>query len=309
MDEALEGDLGVRRDRQTGRGPPDHLHRLAQKSAGRVVLVLAVRDFQSGDHEQRRVHAAHHRHRARLAALVILLLDHVAVLALGAHHGGEFLVVRLHTIGAVVDPAGVGIAHDHHVAGADVIAAVVLVPARHRNLEKVDVVAGLDVLQERAARHLDRRDGLGLLHVFAPMANQLDLGAIGRIAHRHVDAADRGEQVRQDAVALGIAGDVVEQHQRIADLALEDIDDAADLALALGAADVRHLAGRLHLREPGAQILLRRIGFRRGAARINVTVHSVVPLIQGQALFARQRITKPLPRAARRSRPRRASCP
>ena len=246
MDEALERDLGMRRDRQAGLRPHDHLHRLAQQPAGGVVLVLAVRNFQARDHEQRRVHAAHHRDRARLAALVILLLDHVAVLALGAHHGGELLAVRLHAIGAVVDPAGVGIAHDHHVAGADVVAAVVLVPARHRNLEQVDVVAGLDVLQKRAARHLDRRDGLRLLHVFAPMPHQLDLGAVGRIAHRHVDAADRGQQVGQDAMALGIAGDVVEQHQRVADLALVDVDDAADLALALGAADVRHLAGGLH---------------------------------------------------------------
>ena len=150
-------------------GAADHLHRLAQQSAGRVVFVLAVRDFETCDHEQRRMHAAHHGHRARLAALVILLLDHVAVLALGAHHGGERLVVRLHPVGAVVDPAGVRIAHDHHVAGADVIAAVVLVPARHRNLEQVDVVAGLDVVQERTARDLDRRDGPRLLHVAAPM--------------------------------------------------------------------------------------------------------------------------------------------
>ncbi len=179
MDEALEGDLGVRRDRQAGLRALDHLHRLAEQPAGRVVFVLAVRDFQARDHEQRRMHAAHHRDRARLAALVVLLLDHVAVLALGAHHGGEPLVVRLHAIGAVIDPAGVGIAHDHHVAGADVIAAVVLVPARHRDLEQVDVVAGLDVFQERAARHLDRRDGLGLLHVLAPVPHQFDLAAVG----------------------------------------------------------------------------------------------------------------------------------
>ena len=203
------------------------------------------------------------------------------MLALGAHHGGELLVVRLHAIGAVVDPAGVGIAHDHHVAGADVVAAVVLVPARHRNLEQVDVVAGLDVLQQRAARHRHRRDGLRLLHVFAPMPHQFDLGAVGRMAHRHVDAADRGEQVRQDAMALGIAGNVVEQHQRIADLALVDVDDAADLALALGAADVRHLAGRFHLREPGAQILLRRVGVRGGGARIDVGVHGRSCILAG----------------------------
>ena len=91
------------------------------------------------------------------------------------------------------------------------------------------------------------------------MAHELDLGAVGRMAHRHVDAADRGEQIGQDAVALGVAGDVVEQHQRVADLALVDVDDAADLALALGAADVHDLAGGFHLREPGAEVLFRGI--------------------------------------------------
>ena len=68
------------------------------------------------------------------------------------------------------------------------------------------------------------------------MPHQLDLAAVGRIAHRHVDAADRGEDVGEDAIALGVAGNVVEQHRRVADLALIDVDDAADLALALGAA-------------------------------------------------------------------------
>ena len=71
MDEALEGDLRVRRDRQAGRGPVITSHRLAEQAAGRVVFVLAVRNFEAGDHEQRRMHAAHHRDRARLAALVI----------------------------------------------------------------------------------------------------------------------------------------------------------------------------------------------------------------------------------------------
>jgi hypothetical protein len=78
-------------------------------------------------------------------------------------------------------------------------------------------------------------------------------------------------------MALGIARDVVEQHQRIADLALVDVDDAADLALALGAADVHHLAGRLHLRQPSAQVLLRRVGGAAGGARIDVGVHGASP--------------------------------
>ena len=117
-----------------------------------------------------------------------------------------------------------------------------------------------------------RREALGFLHVVAPVLHQLDLAAFGRAAEREIDAAHRGEDVGQDAMALRIAGDVVEQHRRIAGLALEDVDDAADLALALGARDVRHLAGRLHLGEPDPQVLPRRIG-AAGGARIDVGVH------------------------------------
>ena len=48
---------------------------------------------------------------------------------------------------------------------------------------------------------VDRRDVSRLLHVFAPVGDQLDLGAVGRHAERHVDAPHRGENVRKDAVA------------------------------------------------------------------------------------------------------------
>ena len=104
------------------------LDRLADQTAGGVVFVLAVRDFQTGDHEQSRVHAADHRDRARLAALVIAAPDQIAVLAFRTHHRRDIALVRLHPIGAVIDPAGIRIAHDHHVAGADVVAAVMFVP-------------------------------------------------------------------------------------------------------------------------------------------------------------------------------------
>ena len=159
MDETLEGDFGMRGDRQAGARPGDDFDRLADQAAGGVEFVLAVGDFEAGDHEQRRMHAAHHGDRAGLAALVIAALDQVAVLALRAHHRRHVAVVGLHPIGAVIDPAGVRIAHDHHVAGADVIAAVMLVPARHRDFENVDVFAGVHVLQHRAGLHRDRRDG------------------------------------------------------------------------------------------------------------------------------------------------------
>ena len=61
---------------------------------------------------------------------------------------------------------------------------------------------------------------------------------------RDVDAANRRQDIGEDAVAARITGNVVEQDGLIADPALIDIDGAADLALALGAVDVLQFAGR-----------------------------------------------------------------
>src|ERR1700692_44390 len=183
------------------------------------------------------MHAADDRDRTRLAALVIFALDDIAVLALRAHDGRQIAVMRLDAIGAVIDPAGIRIAHDHHVAGADVIAAVVLVPARHRDLENVDIGAGAYVFHHRAALHGDRRDRPALFHVAAPEMHQLGGTGIGIEPERDVDAPHRGQNIGEDTMAARIAGHVVEQHGLVADLALIDVDDAADLFLALGAGD------------------------------------------------------------------------
>ena len=74
-------------------------------------------------------------------------------------------------------------------------------------------------------------------------------------SERDVDAPHRSENIRQDAAAARKAGHVVEQHRLVADAALVDVDDAADLLLVLGALDVLQLAGGAQLRDPGAQIL------------------------------------------------------
>ena len=140
MDEAFEGDLGFGGDRQAGRRPPDDADRLAEQAAGRLVFVLAIGNFEPGDGEQAGMDADHHGDRARLAALVIAAHEMSPCLPL------EIIteavpVVHLDAVGAVIDPAGIRVLHDHHAAGADVIAAVALVPARRRNLQEIDRLA------------------------------------------------------------------------------------------------------------------------------------------------------------------------
>ena len=85
MDEALEGDLRVRRHRQAGLRHVDDLDRLAEDAARGLELVLAVGNLDAAEHDQRRMHAGDHRDRTRLPALVVLAHDDQAVLA-GRHH-------------------------------------------------------------------------------------------------------------------------------------------------------------------------------------------------------------------------------
>src|SRR5215472_888335 len=245
MDETFERDFRMRGDWQPRARPGDHLHGFADQSAGGFKFVLAIGNFQAGDHKQGRMHAANDGDRARFAALMITPADQIAVLAFRAHDGRGIARLRLHTIGAVID-----------AAGADVIAAVMLMPARHRDFEDVDVSAGADAVHDRTVLHGDGRNRARVLHMTSPVLDELIWPRVGIEPERDIDPAHRGQNVGQDPMAARKSGNVVEQHGLVADAALINIDDAADFALALGAFDVLNLLGRAHLRDPGAQILL-----------------------------------------------------
>src|SRR5262249_23979800 len=159
-----------------------------------------------------RVHAGDDCDGAALAALVIAPHQDVPVLALGNHHGRDaWIVVHLHPVGAVVDPARIGILHDHHAAGADVRSAVVLVPFGRGYLREVDVLAGRDVLEYRTGFDRDGRNPFRTVQVCAPVVDEIHLRGVGGHAERERDLLDPHHDVRGDPVAAGIAGDVVEE--------------------------------------------------------------------------------------------------
>ena len=98
----------------------------------------------------------------------------------------------------------------------------------------------------------------------------------------------RGQDIGEDAVAARIARHVVEQHRLVADSALIDVDDAADLLLALGAGDVLQLAEGAQLRDPGAQVLALVDGVLFRGAGFDGGVHAFVitgldPVIHAEA--------------------------
>ena len=168
--------------------------------------------------------------------------------------------MRHGAVGAEIDPAGVGVLHDHDAVGADVAAAVLLVDHRHRELEQVDGVVAVDVLQNRPAGHRHRRDQLEVaLHPVAiGLHDRGRIVAVGK-AERERDAPAGIVQAGDDAHAGRIALDAVEQHRRrAAGIGMrEDFRQHADLEIPVGAVDARELADAVgivddvaHVRQP-----------------------------------------------------------
>ena len=202
------------------------------------------------------MHADDDRHRAGLAALVVLAHDDAAVLAGRHHDGGDIRPLGLDAIAAAVDPAGIRILHDHHAGGPDEVSAVVLVPDRRRDLGEVDGGAFEHILEQRTAVDLSGLEARRLFHVVAPPVHELHLGSLRRQAQGDVDARHRGQDIGEDARSLGKSGNLVEHDGRIAHPPLVDVDDAADFLLRLGTADGRELPGCCNRIDPIPQILV-----------------------------------------------------
>ena len=134
-------------------------------------------------------------------------------------------------VGAAIDPAVVGIAHDVVAAGADIAAAVLRVPLRRREFGDVDGVALHDVLHHRAGVDEFRRDALEHAGVIDAKAfAQLQLGQLGGKSERHVLAL-AGEEIDQEAAALERAGHVLEHEARRVVGVRRHFGDHADILL------------------------------------------------------------------------------
>src|SRR5215469_957486 len=125
------------------------------------------------------MHANYRRDRTGLAAFMIFAHDEIAVLALGAVNGCYVTIMHLDPVGAVIDPAGIRVLHDHHAGGADEIAAVLFVPFRRRDAAQIELVAAKSIVLDRAACDSDRRNRFHLSHRAAPELNEIDIPAGG----------------------------------------------------------------------------------------------------------------------------------
>ena len=169
------------------------------------------------------------------------------------------VLLNHHPVGADVDAPGVGIARHDRDAGADVAAAVVLVPPRRRETSKgrrpdpattfSRIGSGLDELRLEA-----RRGGFPLKRLPAQRLHQPRRIEVLVEPERHCHAACVAHRSGEHAVAGRIADDVVEQQRRGRLAAVVDLGDRADLQVPVRARDVLQLAQALDARDPGAQV-------------------------------------------------------
>ncbi len=167
----------------------------------------------------------------------------------------------MRAIGAGIEPVFFRVPGDAVGAGADIAAAIFLVPDRRREFGHVDIVAGDDVLQDRTVVDDLVRDDFRVLQIgFAIAVAQLPFAQVIGKSERHV-AARAGKHVEQHAKAFRAAGDVVEHHAGPVLVAQDRLGGEPDILLPACAADIADLAELLGGRQPFAQIVVGDCGF------------------------------------------------
>jgi hypothetical protein len=173
--------------------------------------------------------------------------------------------VDLHAIGADVHPVGIEILRHDAAPGADITAAVLLVPEGGREQVQVHLAVAPHVLEHGTALDVH---GIEIGRVRLPR-----LGLAAQLVHQAVvrfldaDTQDGGElaraagAARQDAESLWKTLDLVEQQRGWRLFLNVQLADGAQLEVPIRPADVRHLAELPGFLEPGAEI--KRISFFR----------------------------------------------
>jgi hypothetical protein len=91
-------------------------------------------------------------------------------------------VVYHHAVPAQVDPALFGIAADGHIKGANIAAAVPLMPEWNRQRQQIDRLALKNVFHQRPRVDDPRRDHLRVIQTFFPCVDEL----VARVIKRQV---------------------------------------------------------------------------------------------------------------------------
>jgi hypothetical protein len=136
------------------------VHGSAAQAAAIIELGHAVRDRLPGNKKEQRILAEGDDDRTALALFPIFLAHDARVVSRRNVKAEGIFIVNLDAVNADVDPTALfGFAGDDAIGRADITAAVELMPMRRRKNRHVNLVAGFDVFQDRAAREHARRYG------------------------------------------------------------------------------------------------------------------------------------------------------
>ncbi len=235
----------------------DELDRSAADRAHHVVFAHALGDRRAAGEAERRLPADGDRDRHLGLAGALPRRRMLADMLGLPQQDRDFVLARHHAaIDADVHHAGVVVLGDAAAIGEEVAAAVEPVPPRRRQLVEVDVVAGDDVLFDRAGgddfwRNASRE------HVAAELDELARMG-VGRHAHHHGDAPVARQAAAEDAAAPSVGAvvlDVVEQQRRAVAGALGEPHHGAELDIPVDlGVDLPDLAGVVQRLDPAAEI-------------------------------------------------------
>ena len=177
---------------------------------------------------------------------------------LGAPHQdrNQILAADHAAVDADIRHAGIGILGDDAAIRHDVAATVGTIPLRHRQFEKIDIVAFDDVLLHRPGLDHVRRHAAGQQR--AAELDELARMRVGRQPEHHGDAARARQPAGKHLAAAGIGAviaDIVEQQRRPGAGALRQPRDGAELDIPIDlGVDLLQFAGALERLHPAAHI-------------------------------------------------------
>ena len=245
---------------QSGDRAWDDVHGTPAQTAGQVQFALPPRELHVSGRERERVQTVGGNDRRSLP-LVPVPLAYLPALLAGAHPQAEqVFLVRLHPVGADVDEVRLRVLVDEHAAGAEVAASVRGVVAGDGQLPDVDVLALEHVLHHGAARHLGRADKVVVRGLQFPgrHPHQFQFRTVQRQTQRDARALPRRLREADDAVALRVALDVVEQeHRRLRYAVGRRLGQRSDLRVPVRALDEPPVIGCLACLDVGTQVVVR----------------------------------------------------
>ena len=177
----------------------NHFDRLAEEPTGDLQLGNAPGLIPAGNFGENRILAEADHHGARFTLRPILFSNQPPMFARRNPDPQRVFIMHANPVGADVGPLAVRVFHDHHAARADISPAVILVPARCRELQQVDLVAIFNIFRNRPIRNFDGPERSLAPELFFPRANDIEAGEFRVETECQCGRRSRTDRIGHDA--------------------------------------------------------------------------------------------------------------